>query len=52
MNDIFANPILEEVDELLGNSDDDKEDHNYASISADNLVREYSLCIREQQHVS
>jgi len=52
MDEIFGNPISEEVDELLGNSDDDEEDHDYAGISTDNLVREYSQRIREQQHGS
>jgi len=52
MDEIFGNPISEGVDELLGNSDDDEEDHDYAGISADNLVREYSQPIREQQHGS
>ena len=50
MDEIFGNPIWEEVDELLGNSDDDEKDHDYAGISTDNLVREYSQHIREQQH--
>jgi len=52
MDEIFGNPTSEEVDELLGNSDDDEEDHNYTEINTDNLVREYSQRIREQQHGS
>jgi len=42
INEIFGNTISEEVDELLGNSDDHEEDHDYTGISIDNLVREYS----------
>jgi len=52
MDEIFGNPISEEVDELLGNTDHDEEDHDCAGISADNLVREYSQHIREQQYGS
>jgi len=52
MDEIFDNPILEEVDELLSNSDDNEEDHDYAGISADNLVREFWQRIREPQHGS
>jgi len=52
MDEIFGNPISEEVNELLGNSDNDEEDHDYTGISVDNLVREYSQRIREQQHGS
>jgi len=52
MHEIFGNPILEEVDELLSNSDDNEEDHDYGGISADNIVREYSQGIREPQHGS
>jgi len=52
MDKIFGNPISKEVDKLLCNSDNDEGDQDYAGIRADDLIREYSQHIREQQHGS